>query len=177
MIHSENCLSEMRGISAVLRAAQKSGREDGQAMVETAMSITFLLMLIFVFMASCLMLYTYSMISESARAASRYAAVHGANCTAVATASICPITYKGFQTALQSGTVAQLKTWPNLAGGTMTYTVLDSTGASNNSANIVVGSNVTVKIQYTFSKNLPLVPSSWTTANLLTTSSTMNVLQ
>ncbi|HEV2618503.1 MAG TPA: TadE family protein, partial [Acidobacteriaceae bacterium] len=56
-------------------------KEDGGSMIEFALSIGVALTLIFVLMQLCIALYTYGMISETAREATRWAIVRGSTCT------------------------------------------------------------------------------------------------
>ena len=61
--------------------------EQGQSLVEFAITFSILIGFVFGFIEVCLMFYTYCMISECAREGTRYAAVHGTTCQTAALAS------------------------------------------------------------------------------------------
>lgn len=138
--------------------------DSGQALVESSVTLTVTLALIFTFMTVCLLVYSYALICESAREGSRYACTHGANCVDANGAS-CTLTAAQVQTYTVSST-----SMPNLAGGTMTANV---TYASTDEA---AGTLVTVNVKYNFPVTIPLVSSSLNNIPLTTTSQ-MTILQ
>jgi hypothetical protein len=137
--------------------------EAGQAAVETAFTLTVLLTFIFAVMTLCLMVYTYVMIAESAREASRYASTHGTSCINAANAS-CTLGVSAIESYATS------RGWPNVGGGTMAATVsyLGGSEAPN--------STVTVTVTYAFTVTMPLLSQSGNILHL-SSSSTMVILQ
>ena len=121
--------------------------QDGQALVEFAISFSVLITLFFAFIGICLIFYSYNMISESAREGTRYASLHGATCV-TATQSSCTATASSVNSFVSS------TGWLNLAGGTMTPTTSYPDGNEN------PGSRVLVHVQYVFPVNLPFVPNN-----------------
>ena len=136
----------------------------GQALVESSVTLTVTLALIFTFMTVCLLMYSYALICESAREGSRYACTHGANCVDANGAS-CTRTASQVQSYAVSSTAM-----PNLAGGSMTANVTYA------SANEAAGTLVTVNVKYDFPIMIPLVSKSLSNIPLSTTSQ-MTILQ
>ena len=134
--------------------------EQGQSLVEFAITFSILMGFVFMFIEVCLMFYTYCMISECAREGTRYAAVHGSTCE---TAGLVSCTASADQV---SSYVAQLG-YPNLANGTMLVSTTFPDGSE------VPGNHVQVTITYVFPVTLAFVPSS---AWKMSTSSTMTIL-
>jgi Flp pilus assembly protein TadG len=119
--------------------------ERGQALVEAALTLPILCAFIFMTMEICLMFYSYCMISETARQGTRYAMVHGANCTTANSVS-CTTTTAGIKAYTES------IGWPNLGSGTLTATATLVDG------DLAAGHRVTVLVNYSFPINLPFVP-------------------
>jgi Flp pilus assembly protein TadG len=134
--------------------------EQGQAVVEAALTLPVICAFLFLTIEVCLLFYSYCMISECARQGTRYAMVHGANCTTTANASC-------------TTTLAEIKSyteaigWPNFGGGTLTAT------PSSTSSTLAAGSQVTVLVTYSFPINLPFVPQG--TLAMKSTSTTVIV--
>ncbi|HKO19085.1 MAG TPA: TadE/TadG family type IV pilus assembly protein [Acidobacteriaceae bacterium] len=134
--------------------------EQGQSLVEFAITFSILIGFVFAFIEVCLMFYTYCMISECAREGSRYAAVHGSTCQTAALVS-CTASAYGINSY-----VAQLG-YPNLASGTMTVSTTFPDGSE------APGNHVKVAVQYAFPITLAFVPrNTWT----MSTSSTVTIL-
>jgi len=129
------------------RKRERAGGEDGNALVEFAVTLPLLMALIFCFMEMCLAYYTYDMISEAARDGTRYAMVHGAACPNTTTPT-CEAT------AAQVNTFVSGLGWPDVAGGTMTVATTYPNG------NESVGSTVQVKVTYVFPITMPFVPAN-----------------
>jgi Flp pilus assembly protein TadG len=119
-------------------------REQGGSLIELAVTLPVLFGLIFCFIETCMLLYTYEMISISARQGARYAMVRGASCpsTANPTCEATPAQVRAYVLGLG---------WPNIGGGIVTPTV-------NYDGNESVGSHVQVTVSYTFQITLPFVP-------------------
>ena len=120
-------------------------REEGGSLIELAVTLPVLFGLIFCFMETCMMLYTYEMISISARQGARYAMVRGASCPSTAN-PICeatPAQVKAYVSGLG---------WPNIGGGIVTPSVVYDGNES-------VGSHVQVTVSYSFQITMPFVPT------------------
>jgi Flp pilus assembly protein TadG len=127
------------------RSRNPGDREQGGSLIELAVTLPVLFGLIFCFMETCMLLYTYEMISISARQGARYAMVRGASCpsTTNPTCEATPAQVRAYVSGLG---------WPNIGGGTVTPTV-------SYDGNESVGSHVQVTVSYTFQVILPFVPS------------------
>ena len=142
------------------RLRSRLRNEQGQSLVEFAITFSILIGFVFAFIEVCLMFYTYCMISECAREGSRYAAVHGSTCQTAALVS-CTATASDINTY-----VTQLG-YPNLASGTMTVSTTFPDGSET------PGNHVKVAVKYAFPITLAFFPSNtWT----MSTSSTVTIL-
>jgi Flp pilus assembly protein TadG len=139
-------------LSGVLSLASRIGRgvrvDAGTTIVEFAMASTILFTLVFGVIAICLALYSYNVVAESAREATRYAIVRGSACTSFATA--CPATKTDIETYVRSLgfpgiNPASASLWVNT----------DCCWPTNNNP----GSTVQVTVNYTFPLVIPFVPS------------------
>ncbi len=119
--------------------------DRGQALVETALAVPLLIAFVFLCIEACLLFYSYCMISETARQGTRYAMVHGYNCTTANNVS-CTTTLAGIKSYTEN------IGWPNFAGGTLTAT------PTATSSTLAAGSMVTVLVSYSFPLDLPFVP-------------------
>ncbi len=136
-------------------------REDGQAIVEAALTLPVILAFVFTMIELCLAFYSYCMISESAREGTRYAIVRGSTCQTVTKASCTA-------TAANINAYVQNLGWPNLGMGTLTA----NTSFPNATQN--AGNPVNVTVNYVFPINLPFLQKR----NLsLSSSSTMYIIQ
>jgi Flp pilus assembly protein TadG len=106
--------------------------EDGQSLLEFALSFSVLMGLMFVFIELCLVFYTYGMIAECAREGSRYASVHGSTCVTSASTS-CTLSASSINSYVSG------RGFPNLGGGTITVATTFPDG------NQVPGSRVKVR--------------------------------
>ncbi|MGB6690355.1 MAG: TadE/TadG family type IV pilus assembly protein [Terracidiphilus sp.] len=140
-----------RRIAAMVAAMVRD--DEGQSLVEFAISSTVLLTFIFCMAEATLAYYSYDMISESAREGTRYAMVRGSSCTTSGNSS-CEVT------ASQVNSYVADLGWPNLGGGTVTVNTTYPDGNENPQT-----SRVKVSIQYVFPINLPFVPSHSITMN------------
>lgn len=128
------------------RSKDLAQSESGGSMIEFALSLTALMTFVLVLMEMCMVFYTYGMISESAREATRYAIVRGSTCltssSTSCTASVASI-----------NSYATGRGYPNIGGGTMVATTNFIPAGSQ-----APGSQVKVDIKYTVSIKLPFVP-------------------
>jgi Flp pilus assembly protein TadG len=128
------------------RARNAVRSENGQALVEFALTSCILMSFVFGLIEVCLAFYTYGMISECAREATRYAIVRGSTCVTSSNTS-CTVS------ASAINTYASGRGWPNLGGGTINVTTTYPDG------NEAPGSRVQVQIRYIFPIRIPLAPS------------------
>ena len=142
------------------------GTDEGQALIEFALTLPLLLFFTFILIEICLAYYSYCMISECAREGTRFAMVRGATCQLPSGAS-CAATPAQIQTF-----VSQIG-YPNLGGGVMTPVASFPSAAGNNLGN-GPGSPVQVTITYTLPVNLPFVPRN---SISMSSTSVMNFVQ
>lgn len=134
-------------LSRSRNAKSRFARTDGQALIEAALALPIVAAFMFTMIESCLAYYSYCMISESAREATRYAIVHGATCTTSSNAS-CTATAASINSYVTS------LGWPNLGTGTMTASTSFPNGTQN------PGNPVQVTVTYVFPIQLPFVPKN-----------------
>jgi hypothetical protein len=125
------------------------------------LSLTALMTFVFAVMEICMVFYTYGMISESAREATRYAIVRGSTCLTSSSTSCTA-------SATAINTYATGRGFPNIGGGTPVATTTFPDG------NQAPGSRVKVDIKYTVSIKVPFVPKN---SLALDSSSEMYILQ
>lgn len=122
--------------------------EQGQTLIEAALSITLLLGTLFGAMAGGLMLYTYHYLSFAARIGIRYAVVRGSACNSSGGMPDCPnVTSNQVQTYVRGLHYAGID--PNQ----LTVTVTWPSGSDN------PGDPVQVRTSYPFSLSIPFVTS------------------
>jgi Flp pilus assembly protein TadG len=132
--------------------------ETGASIVEFAVASIILFTLIFGVMAICLALYSYNVVSEAAREATRYAIVRGSACNSFPD---CKVTSDQLQTYVQG------LGFPGITAASLTLTPAASWPNGNNNP----GSPVQVTVQYTFPLGIPFMPS-----RTLTMSSTSQMI-
>lgn len=125
------------------------------------LSFTALMTFVFVLMEICIVFYSYGMISECAREATRYAIVRGSTCLTSSSTSCTA-------SAATINTYATGRGYPNIGGGTPVATTTFPDG------NQAPGSRVKVAVTYTVSIKLPFVPKN---SLALNSSSEMYILQ
>ena len=151
--------SWIRGTRSIVSRTRRILRvEAGATIIEFALSSIILFTLVFGVMAICLALYSYNVVSEAAREATRYAIVRGSACSA-GTFSDCKVTSAQLQTYVRglgfpginssSSTLTLAATWP-----TTGVTCFPSVSPCNNPGNLVQ-----VTVNYTFPLVIPFVPS------------------
>lgn len=135
-----------------LSILQECGHEDalhdqnGQALVETALTFTVLMTFFLAFMEICLIFYSYCMIAESAREGTRYASLHGSTCVTASQAT-CTASASSVNTYISS------ISWPNLGGGTLSGATTFPDG------NEAPGSRVKITVSYIFPITVPFLPA------------------
>jgi Flp pilus assembly protein TadG len=130
-------------------------------MIEFSLSFSALMIFVFAIMEMCMLFYSYGMISESAREATRYAIVRGSTCLTSSSTSCTA-------TATTISNYAKGLGLPNIGGGTLNVTTTFPDG------NQAPGSRVKVDIQYSVSIKLPFIPRN---SIPLDSSSEMYILQ
>jgi Flp pilus assembly protein TadG len=135
--------------------------ESGGSEIEFMLSFTALMTFVFVLMEVCIVFYSYGMISECAREATRYAIVRGSTCLTSSSTSCTA-------SAATINTYATGRGFPNIGGGTPVATTTFPDG------NQAPGSRVKVDVTYTVAIKLPFVPKN---SLALDSSSEMYILQ
>jgi len=134
--------------------------EEGQSIVEMAMSLFILLTFMFGVFEAGFAIYSYHFISEAAREGTRYAIVRGSSAGPACSAPgppICSAQTADIQTYVQylgfpginPGRMTVTPTWSAYANGSSCPT----TGACNSPGNLI-----TIKVQYSFPLTVPFVP-------------------
>lgn len=118
---------------------RRRSRNSGQALLETAMSMTAFLMLVLAIINMGSAVYAYNWVSYSAREATRYASVHGST----SSSPVGPSSYSAL-TSVVTG-IAQ--------GLTGTVSVTPTWSSNSN----VPGNTVKVKVQYQFTFVMPFI--------------------
>jgi Flp pilus assembly protein TadG len=143
----------------------QSHSEHGAAAIEFAISAVVLFMLIFGCIGVCVAFYTYEVINQYARDASRYAIVHGNGCvieTAGKVGTSCSIgTGATANSALKSYLNHQV--FPGINGNNLILGTTYAHGPAATSCNVQPGCNgagdqVTVVVSYAYLYALPFVP-------------------
>jgi Flp pilus assembly protein TadG len=164
--------------------------ETGSTLVETALSITILLVLVIGIMDACLMVYSYHFISNAAREGTRYAIVRGNTWTqppwnytgtcASYTSAGCVATQQNIEDYVKSLSFpgidsSQITVTPTsyAANGSATSCEAATSTPPPSSAPLcnARGNLIQVNVQYRFATFIPFVPSQW-----LTMSSTSRML-
>lgn len=146
--------------------------EQGAIAIEFALSVIILAVLVFGCIGVAMGFYTYEVVNEYARDASRYAIVHGNGCTKP-DASSCSIATSCTANAVGTGYVCTgantgLKTYlnnqiyPGINGANLQVTTLYALGPGATSCNATdcngAGDQVTVTVTYPYLYNIPFVP-------------------
>lgn len=127
--------------------------ERGTAMLEFAASIVLFLSILYGILGFGQALFAYHSLAEASREATRYAVVRGANSSAPVTSDQVKTYVKGILPGLNTNNITVTTTW-----------------TPNNSP----GGVVSVRLNYTFNFNFPLVPK---TAINMTSTSKMTISQ
>lgn len=130
------------GLVASAKAFLQLSREDGQSMVETALSLVLAFSVAFLLFEASMLAYTYSVINNAAREGVRYAITHGAD------SSSCSGPSSGCGDSTAANVIAVVKSYAatsfhDISAMTVTVTYPDTTKAQPMSL-------VIVKVTYTF---------------------------
>jgi Flp pilus assembly protein TadG len=150
--------------------------ESGSTLVEMALSIGILLTFIFGVMETSLAAYTYHLISETSREATRYAIVRGStfttDCTSPGPANC--IAQGGANTGDIATYVQSFGLDPSKMTVNSTWLHSDGTACGTTDPCKVPGNQVKVTVIYNYPLNVPFVPlNTWT----LTSTSQMVISQ
>jgi len=141
-------------------------REEGQALVEFAMSCLVLILILFGCIEACLGFYTYNFVADAAREATRYAAVRGStSCYGATPLANCD--FQGSSSTIQN--YVRSLGYPGLTANNLTAKV--TWLAANTSAGTTTwkmcaatcnqpGNQVQVAVQYKFPFGVPFVPTA-----------------
>jgi Flp pilus assembly protein TadG len=141
-------------------AARRTGAglrdERGSSAVEFALGASLLFMVVIGIIFMTFALYSYNVVSEAAREATRFAIVRGSACTTFATA--CPATAADVQTYVRSLGFPGINT-TRLTAAT-SWAAYPAGGACQPSASCNNPANqVTVIVSYSFPVAIPFVPN------------------
>jgi Flp pilus assembly protein TadG len=148
-IGSANLSSWPRGLRRLPRIRRTLRAEAGASIVEFALASIILFALVFGVMAICFALYSYNVVSEAAREATRYAIVRGSACKSFASA--CPAIQGDIQTYVQGLGFPLINT--NAPSPALTAVASWPNGNKN------PGNPVQVTVTYTFPLGIPFMPS------------------
>jgi len=155
----------MRVLAPHLSQSARARRgETGAVLVETALTTILLLTIVFGVITMGLALYTYNVVAASAREATRFAMVRGADCTSWATA--CPASAADVRNYIE-----QNLDFPgiNVSKLSVSTSWVAAPGAAACAANCnIPGNQVHVTVTYTFPLTIPFV--SRNTLSLTSTS-------
>ena len=146
--------------------------EQGQTLVESALSLSLLLLLLFGAIAGGMILNTYHTLSYAARLGSRYAIVRGSQCSGLSGG--CPAVATDIATYVKSAPFVGID--GSQLTVTTTWSAPPETGVSCTAPCNAPGDQVTVNVTYPFSAflQLPFVPALTGTMH---SSSTMVISQ
>jgi Flp pilus assembly protein TadG len=144
-----------------LRPARRG--QAGQAAVEFALIIVFLMLLIVGFVELIMMLHTYNVIADSAKEGVRYAIVHGAANTA-GSGPTCPATCGAIAGAAGTGVVKTYAQYSLHDTTAMTVTV-DYNPGGNNGATACNKSPCLVRVTVSYPYQ-PFFGLGWPTVNV-----------
>ncbi len=144
---------------------------SGSSLVEFALCSTILIMFWFGLVQSCLVLYSYNVVSDAARSATRYAVVRGSSCSGMPD---CGISAAQLQTYLRghafpginSTNLSAVVTW--FQASTSQPTTWAACGGQCNDP----GDAVSVQVTYKVPLNIPF----WRNASLTLTSTSQMVI-
>jgi Flp pilus assembly protein TadG len=138
----------------VSRICRSIGVDHGSSMVEFAVASVILFTLVFGVIGICVALYSYNVVAEAAREATRYAIVRGSACS-VSTFPDCNVTSNQLQTyvrgrgfpGITSSSLTVVATWPTTGA-----TCFPSVTPCNNPGNLV-----SVTVSYPYILSIPFV--------------------
>jgi Flp pilus assembly protein TadG len=159
-------------LPAWVQRLRRMRRDEGSSLVEFALTIVIVVQLLFGVMQLCLAFYTYEMVNEYARAAARYAMVHGSNCLLPNGSSCYNDTNAGLQTVVQNNN------YPGIQASNIVVTATNTFAPGRTSCLTAgckgTGDQITVNVAYSYKLPIPFVPAKSFT---MSSSSTMIISQ
>lgn len=146
---------------------QLSHSERGSAAVEFAISSIVLVTLVFGCVGVAMAFYTFEVINQYARDASRYAMVHGNSCTAQPSGASCSIGTGGTSKTAPANvalmTYLNHEIYPGINGANLTVTTNYTNAPGYTTCFVTPGCNgsgdqVTVQVSYFYLYNIPFIP-------------------
>jgi Flp pilus assembly protein TadG len=129
--------------------------QQGAGLIEFALGAMVLFMILFGVLSMCFAFYSYNVVSESAREATRYAIVRGSACTGFAD---CSITAAQIQTHVKNLGFPGIN--PSNLTTTTAWAAYPAGGACRPSASCNnPGNQVTVTVTYNFHLAIPYIPT------------------
>ena len=129
--------------------------QQGAGLIEFALGAMVLFMILFGVLSLCFAFYSYNVVSESAREATRYAIVRGSACSGF---TDCNITAAQIQTHVKSLGFPGIN--PSNLTTTTAWAAYPAGGTCQPSASCNnPGNQVTVTVTYTFPLAIPFVPN------------------
>ena len=124
--------------SSAMKTSSKK-RQAGQAAVEFALVIVFLMVFLLSFIEIAALLYTYSVLADSAKEGVRYGVVHGTLSTTCNGPGVAGVTCDGGAAGVKSAvTTYATGSLNNTAGMTVTPTYPDGTSTPSSRVRVVV---------------------------------------
>lgn len=150
--------------------------ERGSAAIEFAISAIVLFALVFGCIGVAMAVYTYQVINEYARDASRYAIVHGANCNSPINGN-CNIGTGGTSSSAPANMALKAylnnEIFPGINGNNLNITTVYGTAPGETSCSVMhcngAGDQVTVTVSYPYLYAIPFVPRRSFTMNATST--------
>lgn len=147
--------------------------EHGAAVIEFLASVIVLITLIFGCVAVSMAFYTYEVINEYARDASRYAIVHGTDCIEAARSGLSCSIGTGLAANSKLKNYINHEIFPGINGGHLNISATYAHGPGATSCNATdcngAGDQVTVQVSYPYLYVVPFVPQRTFTMNARST--------
>lgn len=148
-----------------------SSAESGAGTVEFAVSAIVFFALLLGCIGMIMAFYSYEVVNEYARDASRYAIVHGNGCNSPSNGNCSIGTGSTANTALK--TYLNNEIFPGINGNNLTVTTTYAAGPGESSCSATgcngSGDQVTVHVSYPYLYNIPFVPQRSFTMNARST--------
>jgi hypothetical protein len=153
--------------------------EHGAVAIEFALSIIILAILIFGTIGVAMGFYTYEVVNEYARDASRYAMVHGAGCNSpvIGNCSIGTGGGPGAPASIALKAYLNNQIYPGINGNNLQITTTYAAAPGSPTCAVAcnsTGNQVTVSVTYPYLYNIPFIPQNLINMN---GSSTMVISQ
>jgi Flp pilus assembly protein TadG len=143
-----------------MNSPQPSSSERGAAAIEFALSVLILFALIFGCIGVIMGFYTYEVVNQYARDATRYAMVHGNGCKKATDGSSCTIDPANANSALKTFLNHQIL--PGINGNNLVVNTTYAHGPGETSCSATscngAGDQVTVQVTYPYLYHVPFIP-------------------